>query len=377
MTAEAIEKPIMHSLSGGEKSRSKHSNIVGLHYIRAIATLFVVVVHSVADVSNERYFGPGIFSGFYYGGAGEIDLFFVMSGFLMFNVTHDGVTWLPRTTAREFLRKRFIRILPMFWFAVISYNVLLFARYGISGFSATGIIKTLSFWPTGSTLPFVAWTVRYEVFFYIIFCICFIYKPKLKFVAVLWFLSPIMRHLLDSGKESVYFFSEELDLSMFVFSPFNIDFGIGVGLALFYRFIGDRIQNVAAFRDKHQLFIFICIFILMRILVKTLGLEVGTVPMVLLVAPFAVCMVLLALYTKPTEVSPSWMLLGDASYSIFLLHPFFILIMLFLMSRFTPWMPSSAAALLTLTVSVAGSCVAHFWVELPLTAWVGARYKKG
>ena len=118
--------------------------------LRAVAACAVVVLHAVPDVhapvGNAGY------------GAAGVDLFFVISGFIMANVARG-------RTAGEFLRDRFWRIYPLWWVAVIPW--LFMVPRG-----PTFVVSSLTLWPIyagGYYVPVlkVGWTLSFELLFYL------------------------------------------------------------------------------------------------------------------------------------------------------------------------------------------------------------------
>ncbi|MER8409625.1 acyltransferase family protein [Mesorhizobium sp. M1307] len=103
----------------------KVPTISGLHYLRAIATVLVVITHNVSAASLDKYFGPGMLTTFFTSGGGEVDFFFMMSGFIMVVTATNSATGAPRYTPLEFLFRRAVRLLPMLYLAVAFFNVAL------------------------------------------------------------------------------------------------------------------------------------------------------------------------------------------------------------------------------------------------------------
>ncbi len=335
--------------------QGKRQNIVGLHYLRAIATLLVVVNHAVDTASFEKYFGPGLLTSFFHGGAGEIDFFFMMSGLIMVTSATDAVTGRPRLSAGEFLKRRAQRIVPMLWVAVILFNLAFFCAYGWIDIAAS--LRTLTFWPVGDVVPFVAWTIRYEVMFYLVFSLCFLGQHWLRPLFFLWCAGSLLRALAGDGVTV-----DDGTLVGFLFSPYNIEFGIGIALGLLMR------RWNWSMHLPFQLAIMIAFAILLRMFVRYFDLHPGSLEMILSIAPFCIAMMLIAVHTTPRSVSRVTMLLGDASYSIFLLHPVFMSPVLIALTKVTPEISSAIAAAIATIIAVALSCVAHIWIERPLAA---------
>jgi peptidoglycan/LPS O-acetylase OafA/YrhL len=102
-----------------------------------------------------------------------IDVFFVISGFVMFFVTKDN-SMSPRT----FLLRRIIRIVPLYWLATILYLILFLASgYGRANeLVFSHIIQSMLFIPhvnpgTGTNVPLLrpGYTLNYEMYFYFLF----------------------------------------------------------------------------------------------------------------------------------------------------------------------------------------------------------------
>jgi exopolysaccharide production protein ExoZ len=118
--------------------------------LRAIAACAVVILHAVPD-AHAPVGGAG------YGAAG-VDLFFVISGFIMANVARGRM-------ASEFLRDRFWRIYPLWWVAVLPW-LFMIPR------GPTFVASSLTLWPIyagGYYVPVlkVGWTLSFELLFYL------------------------------------------------------------------------------------------------------------------------------------------------------------------------------------------------------------------
>lgn len=118
--------------------------------LRAVAACAVVALHAVPE--------PGAPVGSAGYGAAGVDLFFVISGFIMANVAQG-------RTAGEFLRDRLWRIYPLWWVAVLPW--LLMVPRG-----PTFVLSSLTLWPIypgGYYVPVlkVGWTLSFELLFYL------------------------------------------------------------------------------------------------------------------------------------------------------------------------------------------------------------------
>ncbi len=99
--------------------------------------------------------------------ARQVDLFFVISGFIMCHTTaRHGVT------IAAFLRNRLIRILPLYWIlttVALAANMAMPGRVNSSG-GETHVLASYVLLPTdGKYLVQAGWTLAYEFYFYFLF----------------------------------------------------------------------------------------------------------------------------------------------------------------------------------------------------------------
>src|ERR1700750_3157787 len=87
--------------------------LTGIHGLRAVAALMVIVPHVTVIFSRERPISPWIWSFTGLSGFG-VHLFFVLSAFFLFNSTRPTEEGLA-----EYAIKRFFRIAPLFYAMLI------------------------------------------------------------------------------------------------------------------------------------------------------------------------------------------------------------------------------------------------------------------
>jgi peptidoglycan/LPS O-acetylase OafA/YrhL len=159
--------------------------LANIQALRAVAVLLVLGVHMFAN--EQRAAGDPILPQWFYHGVSGVDLFFVISGFIM--------VWITRSqhgrveSAGSFLFARAARIYPPVW---------LFTTIAIIGFVIQG---TLANWTQdgrvlASYLLYphelppvlgVSWTIVHELYFYLVFAVLLILPAALLPIAlVLW-----------------------------------------------------------------------------------------------------------------------------------------------------------------------------------------------
>ncbi|WP_174298550.1 acyltransferase family protein [Sphingomonas bacterium] len=128
--------------------------LTNLQGLRALAAIGVVVFH-VGLL-------PGTALPCRVGAAG-VDLFFVLSGFI---IAHSA-----SRSAHDFLKHRLIRVLPAYWIATLIAGLFTLRAMDVPGATAW-IGQSLLYLPGPGGRPvliFVAWTLVYELAFYLLF----------------------------------------------------------------------------------------------------------------------------------------------------------------------------------------------------------------
>ena len=141
--------------------------LFSLQYLRGIASLLVVLYHARGEL-NDAYaqtdLGNLLFSNGYIG----VDLFFMISGFVIMLSTEKD------SSSVGFIIKRFFRIYPLYFACLIFFMYIFNKPMDGNFFKALFFINLnlASHAPWfGYTLVYTAWTLMFEVIFYIIFTI--------------------------------------------------------------------------------------------------------------------------------------------------------------------------------------------------------------
>jgi exopolysaccharide production protein ExoZ len=144
--------------------------IVNIQALRALAALLVVCVH-MAALGSMLGWPPRATA---FGNCG-VDLFFVISGFIMMH------TVMARPTgASGFLLNRIVRVVPLYWLMTLAVFGLALATPSLLGDTRAdwrALLLSLAFVPFDrgggvvEPLFFLGWTLNYEMFFYACFAL--------------------------------------------------------------------------------------------------------------------------------------------------------------------------------------------------------------
>jgi len=303
--------------------------IHSVQYMRGIAALLVVIAHSLEHPLKHPSFE------FIRTGRLGVLMFFVVSGFIMVFITGD-----KPLRPLEFLRRRAIRVVPLYWLATFGVAaVCLLAPNLLKTTVMTGehLLMSLLFiphWGPGHTLaPLLklGWTLNYEFFFYAWFAALFFLGAVARVIAL------TILFLGFSIAGSLHAFQNPL--LAFYFSYLTIGFCSGAWIAL------------AALKGR---------FIPRKPYQQGLAVIAGLAAIGLgyLVEPgtrgaelTALCLILGAsLLLLAGLGAESWMpriapleKLGDASYSLYLAHMYWIAAALKLLDRAAPGLPMPIA----------------------------------
>ena len=149
-----------------------------IELLRFIAALAVVYFHAVGTLRAVAFpeIGPNSLTEL---GAAGVDVFFVISGFVIFL----SLTRKNRTPI-EFARDRLIRLVPAYWILTVSHLVILASVAILRGtevpFDISWTIQSLFFvsQPLGNNLPLISqgWSLEIEMLFYLLVAVGLIIK---------------------------------------------------------------------------------------------------------------------------------------------------------------------------------------------------------
>ena len=336
------------------------SEVVGVQYLRGICAIAVVFAHCSAMAAFPKYFGHLWLGGALSIGALGVDLFFGISGFIISIVCLSTDTLAPRMSVGDFARKRFVRIVPLMWVAVIAYGAL--QMMGRGGFNPGGIFLGLVPVFPGETAPNSIWTLRHEMMFYFIFGFSFLGRRQIPWLLGLWFISPIVfafSGLQHGGPNWWVRWLYEWT------HPVDVEFLAGFALGILWL----KRTNGFSFRLPVEPF-----WVLLALFVGFMGIGLGLnltadkiqSTLVSMVICFGILFVAVHVKCPDGPVRRVGDLLGAASYSIYLFHLHFVSALLGIWAHFAKSTPIFIAVPGVVLLAVVATCCVHVFVERPL-----------
>lgn len=296
-------------LSSG--ARPDRVPLASIQVMRGIAAVAVAIYHTHLILSQPRYGGIDLWGWFAGKGWAGVNFFFILSGFIIPYAHYADIGRPGR--AGHYLLRRFTRVYPIYWVFLTGFLAVSAFGFGGTEFSwawsnILGAYLLLQIVPV-PTLPLrVAWTLFYEVFFYIMFLLLILHRRIGTVVIALWAATVIGWGLI-LGHDTDYWYLHS----------WNLYFAMGALAYLGYR----------RWEGRPGLAILIAGLALLGGLVaaglvdEPLGV-VQTHPRTLLLLgpPFALILLGAALVDRRRRwVPPAWCaLLGEASYAIYLVH---------------------------------------------------------
>lgn len=331
--------------------------IYNLQYLRALAAVLVAFYHAEFVFGEMSGHQPGRF-GF---GAGGVDVFFVISGLIMWITTCDG-----RKGPAAFLRNRIVRIVPLYWLftAIKLAMVALLPAMATSKLALGHVLASFGFlaWPNpanGVLAPLIVagWTLNLEMFFYAAFAAMLLAPLRLRAAGIcaLLALCVLAGLLLPLG-----------EIAAFYTSPIMLEFAAGVLLAAV---LAPRIEALALPRGLWPVMAAAGLA-LMVLLPSSAATSWGRLAVWGLPGLMMVAGAYLHERTGAARVIPALVLLGNASYALYLAHPFAVAFagMAWRKLHLPQTGAGAGAAFIALAValSLAAGVIAHLLLEKPI-----------
>lgn len=338
------------------RPKTGQAELLSIQYLRGLAAMSVLVSHTLQWPLHQMS------QTLLRSGRLGVEVFFVISGFIITKVAGDGA--FDRMT---FLKRRAWRIVPLYWgatLAVTALALLLPSLFRTTNPTALGVAESLFFIPSESPkapLLGVGWTLDYEVFFYLLFACLSDFASGTRTFAICMLLAGLML----IGQTAPH----ETALEYFYTSPSLLGFALGTVLAQAHRYgLLARLARLPAWFTVTFALALLAVFFTIPATE-----EESRAPLYfhLVMSATAIAIVGGALVLESArKLKPVALLhyLGDASYSIYLFHLFAVGAGWAIAHRL--W-PDSTAEYLTVaaatgTAALCVGLVAHHLFERPL-----------
>lgn len=352
-------RPRRPAAAGHRGDAPRAGRIANIQAVRGIAVLLVLCYHMLG-LEGKYFPGGRVIPDYVSGGIAGVDLFFVVSGFIMAIVTRGAFGRADRIVG--FVYGRLTRIYPLYWLYSLPLLVLLFVRPDLVNPSQGGqvnLVASFLLLPQ-PLLPLlmIGWTLILEVQFYAVLALLLL-APASRFVPLLclWAALVVCGHFLIPAPSAYLAYATH---------PMTLEFIAGCLVGVLLGRVRPRWGRTALAAGLALLF------------GGWAGYHYGyhqSYPWGWLrLALFGVPSVLIVYGAVAAEQRSSWLLpwplraLGDASYTLYLSHMLVTSALALAWSRFaTPGPLSHALALAAIfTAAIAFGLAGFRLLERPL-----------
>lgn len=327
----------------------KRRGLISVQLLRGIAALLVITYHisvkaEQKGLAQEHYFSIG---------SCGVDLFFIISGFIMCYTTN------VNTTCKSFIESRLTRVFPPYWILTTIALIVFIIKPSLVNSSGgnTSILASYFLLPTGDKfLVQNGWTLSYEMVFYFFYALCLYFVPTRKNLATCF----VLLILFASG---YMFDSKENPFLSFIFNDLFLEFVLGIlAFEIHKRYSFNFITSA------FTLLLSVAMLVLFNGAFSGYRVIFFGIPMFLL---FISVLNLEGYLHKQSKLS----FLGDISYSLYLVHPFvlspiaMILIVIGVQSNILFFA-------VLMSVSIMASYVFYQKIEYPITKKIKGLTKK-
>ncbi len=284
--------------------------ILNIQVLRGLAALAVVFYHTDFRLNGNVHTD---FQG--------VSIFFIISGFIMTYIIHNN--------ADQFFTRRIIRIVPLYWIltltAFVLFNIVIPGLWHISRYpgllkealkieNLLILAKSFFFIPYQGAAAFgfpylgVGWTLNLEMFFYLVLAFMLLFSKK-------W--APVSACLILIGIKIINFVTEDsLPILKFYGHAYTTFFILGV-----FSYYLWTVLNKSKIINKQVVIVPIGVITTSCFLALNAGYFGDYNVYLSYFMPFSLVLIALLLYS--TYIQWTWkpvLILGDASYALYLCH---------------------------------------------------------
>jgi len=337
--------------------------LYNLHLLRVIAALGVVYFHTTSVAGLKLDWDVG---------SRGVDVFFVISGFI--------IAYIGTSKPEQFFLRRLIRVVPFYWaatlfvFAMVTIAPNLFHS---TTSSVPHLLASLVFLPreaaNGEMMPtlVLGWSLNYEMFFYVWFAISLRLSPRWSPLVCSGWLIALMLAIHAIGSTN--------PIAQFYARPIVLEFCFGIAVFYVFQWCSARRDRLARIPGLRPALLIILVGGLVAIIVLEQYYRdtvprylIAGIPSFFVVASALVLERVFGLATKNRLIY----LLGEASYIIYLVHPYIIFSVLRVAIKDTSALSTPGLLVVILGLLALTSAIAiaiHVWFEKPVMAFLRAR----
>lgn len=343
----------------------KPARLEGVQALRFLAALLVVIGHCQHEALEALGAKAGAASLIAFDWGLGVDIFFVISGFIMWHLMQD--SFGQPSEAQRFLRRRVLRIVPIYWLGTTAIALATLSAFTLAESLPFALASYLFIpWPHPDgrglfPVLTLGWTLNYEMMFYCVFALALTLPRRLGLVLLL----SVFAALFVAARLA----PAEAFMLKFWGDPIIFEFLFGIALAALHR-------HRPPLPGWLALSAAVAGFLLATWSYQTGAYHefaraiTGGIPALLIVG---------AVVCGPCPTMTSWparmaVLGGDASYALYLAHPFALKVVAAVSVALGMWSVPVVPVLAMLAAAVVASVLIYRFVECPILGLLQRRF---
>lgn len=329
-----------------------------LTFTRFLAAISIVIFHYGKEsfLFNNKYVDFIFFNADVF-----VSYFFILSGFVMI------IAYSNRSaiSSKEYYLNRFIRIYPLYFFAIFIIFLLQLRQNDLDFFGLVLNIFMIQSWVPEKMLSInpPGWSLSVEFVFYLIFPFLFNklfqrinFKRLSLYIVLFWVLSQIVYH---------YFFDYKIDNDYLLLNGNPImhlnEFLIGNLAGLYFiKYLKDKKTNA-------DFFIIMLFGLVVLALKYPIGLHFHNGLLAVFFIPLIVLLSINNGYITTLFNKKAFVFLGEISYGIYILqHPIYSLISAYSINKYFSISDETVVFLIRLIILITVAAFSYIYVEKPL-----------
>lgn len=335
-------------------------HFIGVQFLRFFAAFVVLVFHASFYLSSRIDASVATWNA----GAQGVEIFFVISGFVMALATRP--LRLQADGFRYFVLSRIIRIVPLYWTVNLAKFSLMFVAPALiyAEPDIRHLVLSMLFvphtGPSGAIEAFhgVGWTLNFEMYFYAIFAAALLLRARVAFVCAALVLTAALS-LLPGQRD--FLSPDSWPALTWLFNSIVLNFTWGIVIAHVVsreREISDAVSAVLLATGTVIFFAY------------------PQLELLELQYAFIVAGVVFLENRIGRHVPAVFVFGGNASYSLYLVHPMAAIAVAMLLAAFSVTSPVLCMSAMIIASLVVAACVYHYF-ELPVTRYLRRRVTGG
>jgi len=279
-----------------------------LQMLRGAAAVFVMLYHATRHYENKDL---TFLSGFFQHGYLGVDIFFVLSGFVIYS---SSLKYFSSHDIKTYLAKRFIRIYVPYWIFLFLPLLFLFIFkpqfiQNAYAFSIDYVFKLIFLTFNHPEVSQITWTLSFEIYFYLLFIGFVLFKWYRYFIFLLIcviIINYVNPTIFGNGVVGKY-----------MLSTLVLEFFFGIIIALIYK-------NKISFNPKILLVFSLLLFVVFVFLHHQNIINIYTKSNRFLFLGFASFLLIYSLLKTEQlykiKIPNIFIKIGDSSYILYLIH---------------------------------------------------------